>query len=234
MPLSGTVQSAGAGVLGFDFNADSPAQKMTPKLAGAFHDKGYRFCVRYVPREGDATTVDFDLRKAEAQMLLDAGLAVMAVQHFKSAKGWTPTAKLGRDYGAFAAGWARDKVELPQGVCIFLDLEAVKKGTPKQAIIDYCAEWHQQVKQAGYAPGVYLGTGAGLADTEVAAKLPFFEHYWAAFNETFQVPGRGIQLKQKVVGKSSPLRPAAAAGFQFQADRTSIDKKGGKLSWLAP
>jgi hypothetical protein len=232
MPLSGTVQKAGAGVLGLDFNADG--QKMTPKRAKAFRDAGYKFCVRYVPREASAITVAFDLRRAEAQMLLDEGFAIMAVQHFKSASGWTPTPQLGTDYGAFAARWAREKVELPDGVCIFLDLEAVKAGTPKADIVAYCANWHAQVAAAGYAPGIYLGDGARLADTEVAAKLPFFEHYWIAFNETFQVPGRGIQLKQKAVGAGSPLRPPGVQGFRFQADHTSIDSKGGKLSWLAP
>jgi hypothetical protein len=232
MPLSGTVQKAPAGALGLDFNADG--QRMTPKRAKALRDAGYTFCVRYVPREASAITVAFDLRRAEAQMLLDEGFALMAVQHFKSESGWTPTPQLGTDYGAFAAKWAREEVELPAGVCIFLDLEAVKKGTPEKDIVAYCKNWHAQVAAAGYEPGVYLGTGARLADTEVAAKLPFFEHYWIAFNETFQVPGRGIQLKQEAVGKNSPLRPPGLQGFQFQADRTSTDKKGGKLSWLAP
>lgn len=231
MPLSGTVEKAASGLLGLDFNADG--QKMTPALAKAFRDAGYTFCARYVPRLASAATVSFDLRRDEAQMLLNEGFAVMAVQHFKSEKGWIPTAQLGRDYGTFAAKWAREKVELPEGVCIFLDLEAVKSGTPKADVIAYCVEWHQQVKAAGYEPGVYLGTGAKLADTEVAKVLPF-EHYWAAFNETFQVPGRGIQLKQIAVGKNSPLRPPGAKGFRFQADRTSIDSKGGALSWLAP
>ena len=232
MPLSGTVQKAGAGVLGLDFNADG--QKMTPPRARAFREAGYKFCLRYVPREASAGTVAFDLKKAEAQMLLDEGFALMAVQHFKSNSGWTPTPKLGRDYGAFAAQWAREKVDLPDGVCIFLDLEAVRSGTPKQQVVDYCLEWHAQVASAGYAPGVYLGDRARIPDTEVAQKLAPFEHYWIAFNETFQVPGRGIQLKQIRVSATSGLRPPGTLGFRFQADRTSIDQKGGKLSWLAP
>lgn len=232
MPLPGIVQTAPAGVLGLDFNADG--QKMTAARAKAFREADYKFCLRYVPRTPTAQTVDFDIRRPEAQMLLDEGFALMLVQHFKSESGWVPTPQLGRDYGAFAARWARDKVDMPGGVCIFLDLEAVKSGTPKQDIIGYCEQWHQQVQQAGYVPGVYLGTGARLADTEVAAKLPFFEHFWIAFNETFQVPGRGIQLKQIRVGATSPLRPPGTQGFRFQADRTSIDAKGGRLSWLAP
>lgn len=230
MPLSGTVQKAPAGALGLDFNADG--QKMTPKRAKALRDAGYTFCVRYVPREASAGTVAFDLRRAEAQMLLDEGFALMAVQHFKSDAGWTPTPQLGTDYGTFAARWAREKVELPAGVCIFLDLEAVKAGTPKQDVIAYCTNWHAQVAAAGYEPGIYLGDRARLNSTE-AGKLPF-KHHWIAFNETFDIPGRGFQLKQKAVGASSPLRPPGLQGFRFQADETRTDDAGGRLSWLAP
>jgi hypothetical protein len=232
MPLAGTVESAGqADILGLDFNADG--QTLTPKLAKAFRDANYRFCVRYVPREASAVTVKFDLKRAEAEALLEAGFAIMAVQHFKSAAGWTPTPDLGNRYGEFAAEWARDEIGLPEGVCVFLDLEAVKSGTPKQDILDYCINWHDQVKGAGYAPGIYLGDRAGVADKEVASNLPF-KHCWAAFNETFKVPGRGIQLKQVALRADSPHRPAAAKGFRFQADVTRIDETGGTVKWLAP
>ena len=230
MPLSGTVQSAPADVLGLDFNADG--QTMTPKRAEAFRKAGYQYCLRYVPREAEAKSVAFDLRKAEAQRLLDFGFALMVVQHFESEKGWTPFADKGKRYGAFAAQWAREQIELPQGVCIFLDLEAVKSGVPKQDIIDYCRRWHEQVAAAGYEPGIYVGDKARLTGKEIAEKLPF-EHHWEAFNEQFEIP-TGIQLKQFFVTATSPLRPAGTKGFRFDADRTSIDKKGRTLRWLAP
>ncbi|HEX2079277.1 MAG TPA: glycoside hydrolase domain-containing protein [Longimicrobium sp.] len=230
MPLSGTVKIAEAGVLGLDFNADG--QTMTPQLAEALRDAGYRFCLRYVPREAEAKTVAFDLRKQEAQFLLDSGFALMVVQHFERDPEWVPFADKGRRYGAFAAQWAREKIELPEGVCVFLDLEAVKSGTPKQDIIDYCLAWHGEVKAAGYAPGIYVGNRARLTGKEIAEKLPF-EHHWEAFNEQFEIP-TGIQLKQIFVTATSPLRPAGAKGFRFQADRTSIDNKGRALRWLAP
>jgi hypothetical protein len=230
MPLSGNVLHADDGALGFDFNADG--QALTPALARAFHDAGYRFCLRYVPREAAAGTLGFDLKAAEARLLLDSGFGVMAVQHFKSEKGWTPDPGLGKRYGEFAARWAAEKVGLPGGVCVFLDLEAVKDGTPKADILGYCTEWHQAVTRAGYAPGLYLGDRARLSSNEVADKLPF-EHHWVAFNETFDIPGRGFQLKQITVGPSSELRPAKAKGFIFQADRAHVDRKGGSVAWLA-
>jgi Domain of unknown function (DUF1906) len=229
MPLTGTVQSAPAGALGLDFNADG--QHMSPKLATAFRGEGYEFCLRYVPREAKAITVDFDLRAAEADFLLDAGFALMAVQHFKSEKGWTPSGKLGREYGEFAASWVRNKVGFPDGVCLFCDLEAVAGGTPTKDILEYCLEWHEQVEDAGYAPGLYLGDRAGLSGKTIAEHLPF-EHYWIAFNEDFQIPGVGFQMKQVAVGATSSLRPAGAKGFRFQADKIQQDQKGATPRWL--
>jgi hypothetical protein len=229
MPLNGTVQSAPADARGLDFNADG--QHMTPKLATAFRNAGYTFCLRYVPREAKAVTVDFDLRAAEADFLLDAGFALMAVQHFKSEKGWTPSAKLGRDYGEFAASWARNKVGFPDGVCLFCDLEAVASGTSTKDILEYCLAWHEQVEDAGYAPGLYLGDRAGLSGKTIAEHLPF-NHYWIAFNEDFKIPGHGFQMKQIAVSASSDLRPKEAKGFRFQADRTQKDEAGGTVSWL--
>ncbi|HEV7588742.1 MAG TPA: glycoside hydrolase domain-containing protein [Longimicrobium sp.] len=229
MPLTGTVQPAPAGALGLDFNADG--QHMTTKLAAAFRQAGYEFCLRYVPREDKAVTVGFDLRAAEADFLLDAGFALMAVQHFKSEQGWTPSGKLGRAYGEFAASWVRNKVGFPDGVCLFCDLEAVASGTPTKDILDYCLQWHEQVDDAGYAAGLYLGDRSGLSGKTIADHLPF-EHYWLAFNEDFKIPGHGFQMKQIAVGAASPLRPAGAKGFRFDADKTQQDEKGGTLRWL--
>jgi Domain of unknown function (DUF1906) len=222
------VESAQAGVLGLDFNADG--QQMTPKLARAFRDAGYRFCVRYVPREATAKTLKIDLSRDEARMLLDEGFAVMAVQHFERAAGWVPDPEKGRRYGAFAAEWAREKVGLPDGVCIFLDLEAVKSGTPKDDIVGYCSRWYDEVEAAGYAPGIYLGDQARLTDEDVRKRLKF-EHYWIAFNEVRHLP---LHLKQIWIPSHPELRPKGAEGFRFQADRTSVDPQGGSVRWLAP
>jgi len=229
MPLSGTVQTAPAGALGLDFNADG--QHMTPKLAKAFLDADYQFCIRYVPREAKAVTVDFDLRAAEADFLLEQGFALMAVQHFKSEAGWTPTAKLGREYGEFAASWARNKIGFPDDVCLFCDLEAVQTGTPTKDILDFCLQWHEQVSDGGYSPGLYVGDRAHLSGKVIADNLPF-EHYWLAFNEDFKIPGHGFQMKQIAVGATSSFRPAGAKGFRFQADKVQQDEKGGTPRWL--
>lgn len=229
MALAGTVASVPAGTLGLDFNADG--QHMTPKLAAAFRALGYEFCIRYVPREASATTTAFDLRSEEADFLLDAGFALMAVQHFRREAGWTPSGDLGARYGEFAAGWARNRVGLPDDVCIFCDLEAVATGTPTADIVEYCVRWHAEVEQAGYRPGLYVGDRAKLSGSVIASQLPF-EHYWLAFTEDLTIPGRGFQLKQSAVAASSPLRPAIAGGFRFQADRVQADAQGETPRWV--
>jgi hypothetical protein len=228
MPLSGTVKEAAAGVLGLDFNADG--QKMTPRLAKAFREAKYRFCVRYLPREATAKTLKIDLSRDEAQMLLDEGFAIMAVQHFERAAGWTPDPDKGRRYGAFAAEWAREKVGLPKGVCIFLDLEAVRKSTPKDDIVGYCSRWYDEVEEAGYTPGIYLGDNARLTDKEVKERLKF-EHYWVAFNEIRDLP---LHMKQIWIPDHPELRPKGAEGFRFQGDRTFENPQGESVRWLAP
>src|SRR3569833_1730827 len=82
MTLDGHVFTGVFGVRGFDANV-----RVTPQIAAAFSEHGYRFCVRYVPREAYH---DEDLTAAEARVILDAGLAFMAVQHEKSVRAWTP------------------------------------------------------------------------------------------------------------------------------------------------
>jgi Domain of unknown function (DUF1906) len=231
MALGGIVADAPEAALGLDFNTDG--QHMTPKLAQAFRETGYSFCVRYVPREATAVTVHFDLRAAEAEFLLGAGFALMLVQHFKSEAGWTPGADLGLRYGEFAASWARNKIGLPDGVCLFCDLEAVAGGVPAKDVVDFCLQWHAQVDDAGYSPGLYVGDRARLSGQVIADQLPF-THYWLAFTESFQIPGRGFQMKQLAVPATSELRPAAAKGFRFQADRVQSDEQGDTVRWLQP
>jgi hypothetical protein len=62
--------------------------------------RGYRFCIRYISRtpesrqhhEENGTP---DLSEDEAQDILNAGLALMTVQHV-AATGWVPTMSLGK------------------------------------------------------------------------------------------------------------------------------------------
>ena len=233
MPLAGGAREATPDVFGFDFDArpgDQPFP-MTPALARAFRDHGYDFCVRYVPRRADPPSTTYDLKAQQADMLLDAGLALLAVQHFEG-EGWKPSEALGTEYGDHAAEWALERIGFVGDVTIFCDIEGVAITTPEQRVIDYCHAWHASVLAAGFRPGAYLGSNARIPDGEVTSVLPF-EHYWAAFNETFAIPGRGLQMKQLAVGAKSPLRPKAAAGFRFQADRLQRDQADQIVRWFS-
>src|SRR6266705_1511037 len=132
MALPGTVQAAADGLLGFDTDSIVTASK-----AADFFTQGFRFCVRYVSRV--AKQGSNDLSEPEALDLLDAGLALMAVQHPR-AEGWVPTPDLGAADGVHAAYHAF-VICFPAGVNVWCDLEGVGSGTPAQQVIDYCNAW---------------------------------------------------------------------------------------------
>ena len=74
MPLPGSAFAAPPGVHGFDVN--SVLNRRTCETAKA---RGFAFCIRYVSRQ-DAQPKE-DLSETEASIILDAGLALMPVQH---------------------------------------------------------------------------------------------------------------------------------------------------------
>src|SRR5690242_13720328 len=120
MPLSGTVAAALPGAQGFDANTI-----LTAQTASRLRQAGFVFCIRYLSRaEGQQSG---DLSAIEAERILDAGLALMAIQHVEGA-GWTPSAELGTNYGLAAAANAHE-VGLPGGVNVWLDLEGINYAT---------------------------------------------------------------------------------------------------------
>jgi hypothetical protein len=89
-----------------------------------------------------------DLSAAEALDLLNAGLALMPVQHVRGA-GWIPTAALGASDGVHAAYHAF-VIGFAPGVNVWCDLEGVQPGASAQHVIDYCNSWYDAVNAAGY------------------------------------------------------------------------------------
>src|SRR5258705_10042608 len=108
------------GARGFDVN--KPVDAASAKLAIAMK---YQFAVRYIRRD---PVNPKDITAGELAGLLEAGLGVMLVQHVASENVWRPTAQLGVRYGATAAEECQ-KVGLPLGVTVWLDLEGVIPGT---------------------------------------------------------------------------------------------------------
>src|SRR5277367_3389825 len=117
-----TAKQATAGMTGADINAVlSDAQCAGLKAAGL------DFVLRYAPRQLD--NFRYNLTNPEMIRILNAGLALMVVQHV-SPDNWEPTTELGKQYGEYVAGYCIKTVQLPAGVSVWLDLEMVKSGTP--------------------------------------------------------------------------------------------------------
>lgn len=217
--LSGSIQKAPAHVRGFDANTPLGSQ-----AAADFYAAGYRFCLRYVGRTQMAS---HDLSTDEANVILDAGLALMPVQHVLN-PGWNPTESLGAEYGANAAKFAQ-QIGFPPGVNVWCDLECVADDTQAADVIAYCNAWYAGVAAAGYVPGLYVGYQPGLTGQQLYGSLKF-QHYWAAYNvDGVSKPSpRGWQMVQSVgSGTIGGITTEA-----YDADVTQTDGKGGQVLWL--
>ncbi|MEG3436676.1 DUF1906 domain-containing protein [Pannus brasiliensis CCIBt3594] len=216
MPLQGTIEAAPDGALGFDTNTTLSFAK-----AQQFRNDDFRFCLRYLSlgngqKPGDLTT-------AEADAILRAGLALMPVQHVRF-PGWTPTAPLGTQTGKNAAHNAV-QVGFPPGVNVWLDWEGADPQTSVANAIAYCNNWFDEVKAAGYVPGIYVGFNAILNSQQLYQKLKF-QHYWKAGGNIPDIAVRGYQMIQKI-----PL-DQSLHGIQIDRDTTRADNKGGQALWI--
>src|SRR5437868_12268479 len=222
MTLPGHVFTAPDGVRGFD-----TAERVSPTAAAAFRRRGYRFCVRYVRRDKPHASA---LGVSEARSLLSVGIGLMLVQYVESETSWIPSGAKGATNGGVAAAEAV-KLGVPWGVTVWCDLEGVAPGTPAQKVIDYCNRWHIAVTSAGYVAGLYVGYRAGLSLSQLYRALRF-THYWSAYNlNSDQYPApRGVQMRQLRAAKSDLV---AGQSTDFQVDRISADKLGGRPTVLA-
>ena len=213
MALSGEVQSAAPGLLGFDTNS-----RVTLRVAGQFASQGFRFCIRYISRETERAD---DLSATEADAILGAGLALVPVQHVQRPP-WQPTAQLGTQYGTSAAQNCQ-KIGFPPGIIVWCDLEGVATGTAATRVIDYCNAWYADVKNAGYVPGIYVGAGTILDNRQLSALN--FQAYWRSQSNVPNV-NRGYRLVQ--------LFPSLARnGILIDVDVTQDDYRNEQVRWLA-
>src|SRR5205807_4797112 len=183
--------------------------------------------VRYVRRDKPHASA---LSATEARSLLNVGIGLMLVQYVESDTSWNPSGAKGSTNGGVAAAEAQ-KLGVPWGVTVWCDLEGVAPGTPAQRVIDYCNRWHVAVTSAGYVAGLYVGYRAGLTPTQLYRALRF-THYCGAYKlNVDQYPAtRGLQMKQL---RPTPSEHIAEIGIDFQIDRTSADKLGGRPTLLA-
>lgn len=213
MILPGAIEAALPSVPGFDSDT-----VLTAALAQQFYGGGFKFCLRYLSLGKQAPR---DLTTHEAIDILNAGLALMPVQHVRK-PGWLPSANLGQQDGQNAATNALD-IGFPAAVNVWCDLEGVGSRATPQDVIDYCQAWHSAVSAAGFAPGLYVGSRAQLSGEQLYG-LPF-QHYWRSQSTVPDIPHRGYQLIQ--------LFPSVAAnGISIDVDMTQKDIAGAQAQWL--
>lgn len=212
--LPGTIKSAPTDSLGFDTNTIVEAD-----VAKQFFDDKYKFCLRYVGRTQMATN---DLTTKEATNILDAGLALMVVQHVLKSP-WTPTAALGTEYGENAARFTAE-IGFPSGVNVWLDLEGVATSTSAQTVIDYCNNWYDAVFSKGFVPGIYVGFNCILTGDQLYNNLKF-QHYWQSGSKVPEITTRGYQMVQYDLN-------TVVNGIQIDKDKTQTDNLGGQAQWL--
>jgi L,D-transpeptidase catalytic domain/Rv2525c-like, glycoside hydrolase-like domain len=180
---------AKAGMHGFDANT-----KLTATTAKALKDAGFSFGIRYLSRKANPPAKD--LTADELNIMLDAGLAVMAVQHV-APSGWSPTDTLGVEYGANAAAHAR-AVGLAEESSVWLDLEGIAAGTSASDVIAYCNAWFKEVESAGYTTGVYVGANCILSGDELYLRLKT-GRYWKSGSNVPDIPHRGYCMVQHII-----------------------------------
>ncbi len=210
--LNGKVQAAPNKSLGFDTDT-----KLNYELAKSFYNEGYRFAIRYVSLGSEASE---DLSYEEANAILEAGLALMPVQHVPS-EDWEPNASLGKEYGNNAAINA-DHAGFPPKVNVWCDLEGIVDGFSPQSIIDYCNNWYDAVAAYGYIPGLYVGARCGLNEAQLGNLK--FEHYWKSESEVPLVP-IGYEMIQEYY-------PEPVNGIGIDKDVTYLDDQNKAPMWL--
>lgn len=184
--LSGTVSKLSSGIKGADTDT-----KLTTISAQNLKNEGYTFAIRYVSRS--TPEPNRDLTKNEADIILNAGLALMVVQHVRTS-GWSPSASLGSSDGT-ACVTNCQSIGLPTGISVWCDLEGVSTSADAQSIIDYCNSWEQIVTNAGYRAGLYVGANCGLSGHQLYMNLTF-KYYWKSMSNVPIVENTGYQMIQ--------------------------------------
>lgn len=211
--LTGQVQSAPPGAIGFDTDT-----KLNLTIAKLFRQSGYRFCLRYISLDAENSA---DLDAAEAQAILNAGLALMPVQHVRYA-GWSPDATSGMQTGKNAADNAIH-VGFPAGINVWLDLEGIDPNAAPDAVIAYCNSWYDAVAKVGYVPGLYVGANSILDGQQLYASLKF-QHYWHSLSIVPNVAVRGYQMIQSDGG--------TVHGVGIDKNLTQSDADRAQVQWL--
>jgi Domain of unknown function (DUF1906) len=200
------------------FDTDTP---LTINTISSLRALGYACAIRYVSRTTPCNPGD--ITSTEAQVILDAGLALMLVQHCPPAY-WSPFSMLGVKYAMTASNNAANAL-YPPGATLWLDLENMRPGCGIPAIAAYVNAWYQTVLDGGYVPGLYYTADCPLTPEQLYLDLRP-QLYWRGLSQDAPyVAVRGACMQQYV-------QLGQVAGIDLDRDVIVPDALGGLLpSW---
>ena len=193
------------------------AAKLTEVVIAQVAGAGYRGIARYVPLPGNSAKADIDA--VELRAILDAGLALLLVQHVRR-PGWNP-GKCSGENDALAGIKAAREAGYLEGAHIFIDLEGVEGSAV--ATRAFAEEWAATVVQAGYRAGCYVGYGVPLSASQLY-DLHSIDSYWSDAGPR-TVATRGFAIKQRQPG-------IRIGGVGFDVDVVQPDRLGDTPSWM--
>jgi hypothetical protein len=176
--------------------------------AAALRAAGMRFAVRYLG----------SLKGDEVSSILKAGLALMPVTYSR-ASGWTPTGELGQEDGSSAVADAK-AAGFPAGVTVWCDLEGCA-GTVETTSA-YVNAWAGVVRDAGFDPGLYVGSGQALDGAQLYALA--VDRYWRSFSQVPD-PTCGWSMIQL-------YKTVTVAGTSVDVDVIQYDYRARLPNWL--
>lgn len=215
---SSTSQSPAAqgGAQGFD--ADETVSLATAQAAV---QAGFAFCVRTLAL--DKAMASPYLTPTELDVLLDAGLCVMAMQVAPGA-GWSPSGTLGTTYGKNAVLNAVE-VGLSPGICLWCDLNNVTSSPSSSEVVDYVNNWATAVQSAGYVPGLLVNLECGLSAEQLEGlKLSSF---WQGESDAPYLSTPGYQMTRT-------NSQGTINGQIVGVDQAGPDQAGDEVIWMTP
>ena len=216
MTVNAHALALASGAKGFDCDTH-----VSSSIAQRFKRAQYDFVGRYVRRDPVNPN---DLTPEEVDVILDAGLALVVVQHCPR-PGWRPSLDLGARYGATVVSECSTRLALSGGFNVVLDLEGIDMQTPAGDVVAYCNRWYTEVAAAGYVPMIYLGYDCGLTNRQAYQALKF-SHYWGAYNVDVVPSVRGYQMQQRE-RKIADIPTGIGRDFAFDVNQVQLDKLRG-------
>jgi len=215
MTINAHALALASGSKGFDCDVH-----ISSSTAQRFKRAQYDHVARYIRRDPVNPN---DLTPDEVEIILDAGLQLVIVQHCPR-PGWRPNEALGRKYGETAMRECL-RLGVPGGFNVVLDLEGVAQGVAHEDVIAYCNAWYAPVAADGYVAMIYLGYDCGLTNREAYYALKF-SHYWGAYNVDVVPAVRGYQMQQRE-RKIADIPTGIGRDFAFDVNHVQLDKLRG-------